>query len=56
MGVSLAYASGRRATGCAYASVLRYATHCSRTLRMPHANSILMIYLVLCPFLASSLP
>ncbi|MDW8347802.1 MAG: hypothetical protein RML94_12655 [Bacteroidia bacterium] len=38
MGVSLRCASGRRATGCAIASVLRCAPHCSRTLRMPHAK------------------
>ncbi|MCS7075635.1 MAG: hypothetical protein NZ455_02945 [Bacteroidia bacterium] len=37
MGVSLRCASGRRATGYADASVLRCASHCSRTLRMPHA-------------------
>ncbi|MCS7076449.1 MAG: hypothetical protein NZ455_07060 [Bacteroidia bacterium] len=37
MGVSLRCASGRRAAGYADASVLRFATHCSRTLRMPHA-------------------
>ncbi|MCS7076515.1 MAG: hypothetical protein NZ455_07395 [Bacteroidia bacterium] len=29
-----------------------YATHCSRTLRMPHANSILMFYLILVRTLA----
>ncbi|MCS7077928.1 MAG: hypothetical protein NZ455_14550 [Bacteroidia bacterium] len=28
---------GRRATGYANASVPRFAPHCSRTLRMPHA-------------------
>ncbi|MDW8345768.1 MAG: hypothetical protein RML94_02335 [Bacteroidia bacterium] len=38
MGVSLRCASGRRATGYAIASVLRCAAHCSRTLRMPHAE------------------
>ncbi|MDW8301386.1 MAG: hypothetical protein RML38_02910 [Bacteroidia bacterium] len=46
MGVSLRCASGRRATGCAIASVLRCASHCSRTLRMPHASSFWMFYLI----------
>ncbi|MDW8348144.1 MAG: hypothetical protein RML94_14375 [Bacteroidia bacterium] len=32
------------------------ALHCLRTLRMPHASSILMIYLVLCLVLSSFLP
>ncbi|MCS7076850.1 MAG: hypothetical protein NZ455_09085 [Bacteroidia bacterium] len=46
MGVSLRCASGRRAAGYAYASVLRCATHCSRTLRMPHASCLLMFYII----------
>ncbi|MCS7076030.1 MAG: hypothetical protein NZ455_04950 [Bacteroidia bacterium] len=41
MGVSLRCASGRRAAGYAIAAVLRCATHCSRTLRMPHAKQLL---------------
>ncbi|MDW8348368.1 MAG: hypothetical protein RML94_15505 [Bacteroidia bacterium] len=41
MGVTLRVCpQGRRATGYAIATVLRYATHCSRTLRMPHAAAI----------------
>ncbi|MCS7077921.1 MAG: hypothetical protein NZ455_14515 [Bacteroidia bacterium] len=37
---------GRRATGYAIASVLRFAAHCSRTLRMPHASCFLIFYLI----------
>ncbi|MDW8345984.1 MAG: hypothetical protein RML94_03415 [Bacteroidia bacterium] len=52
MGVSLRCASGRRAAGCAIASVLRCALHCSRTLRMPHASGFWMFYLIFIPTFA----